>query len=163
MATTAAQRGYTYVVLLIVIAMSGAAAAAVGKMWATAAQREKERELLFRGEAIAHAIESYRAVGRDGAGARLASLDALVVDKRGPATRHHLRRLYVDPFTGRPDWVLIADPMNPNAVVGVHSRARTKPLLQNAGPHASASATCVCDWRFVVKPISPPASAKAPQ
>jgi hypothetical protein len=38
------------------------------------------------------------------------SLDALLDDKRFPVARHHLRTLFLDPFTDELDWVIIRAP-----------------------------------------------------
>ena len=48
--------GFTYVGLLIAVAVLGVGLAAVGQVWSTAAAREKERELLFVGNQYRAAI-----------------------------------------------------------------------------------------------------------
>lgn len=125
-------RGFTYLGMLFFVAITAAALAALGQSWSTAAQREKERELEFRGGEIARAIASYVRAGAAGpgsqGGAHPRSLDDLLVDGRGPKPRHHLRRLYVDPFTGRADWVLIAASSDPLGFQGVHSRSEQELL-----------------------------------
>ncbi|MEJ6007974.1 type II secretion system protein [Paucibacter sp. AS339] len=135
MATTRSwrQRGFTYLSLLFFVAMTAAALATLGQSWQTATQREKERELEFRGGEIARAIASYqKASGGQtaGQGQNPLSLDDLLADRRGPMTRYHLRRLYPDPFTGHPDWVLVPDPANPRSFNAVHSRSEQALLRQ---------------------------------
>jgi type II secretory pathway pseudopilin PulG len=44
------QAGFTYVAVLILLAVLSAGLASVGTMWHTQAQREREEELLFIGE-----------------------------------------------------------------------------------------------------------------
>jgi len=53
------QHGFTYLAFLIFVAFAGAGLAAYGELASHAAQREKEAELLFRGEQIRDAIASY--------------------------------------------------------------------------------------------------------
>ncbi len=119
--------------MLFFVAITAAALAALGQSWQTAMQREKERELEFRGREIARAISSYRQATAPGgtppdaaaaaAGPYPRSLADLLIDARGPQPRHHLRRVYVDPFTGQSDWVLVAAPGDPPVFHSVHSRS----------------------------------------
>lgn len=140
-------RGYTYLGLLFVLAMGGAALARLGEVATTAAQRERELELLFRGEEIQHAIEAYARATPAGHGRWPSRLQDLLVDKRHAMPRHHLRRLYPDPFTGRADWVLLPAPGAEPGFQGVSSAAQVRPhrAEQTAG---QGSRDCVCDWVF---------------
>ncbi|MCV2349672.1 type II secretion system protein [Paucibacter sp. Y2R2-4] len=99
-------RGFTYLWLLFVIALGGVALAALGQRQQTLQQREREAELRFRGEAIAQALASYARATPAGANPLPQRLEDLLEDRRSGSTRRHLRRLYADPFTGRPDWAL---------------------------------------------------------
>lgn len=183
--------GYTYLGLLFAVALAGVGLATLGQDAATAAQRERERELRFRGGEIRQAIEHYARATPVGAPRWPHRLGDLLRDTRGPLPRHHLRRLYADPFTGQPDWVLLPAPGDASALAGVRSRAQvqalsvasaaTVPAGQSTGPstdssaHATpASPACVCDWVFSAlsdTPASPlppdiagvaPAPAQAP-
>jgi type II secretory pathway pseudopilin PulG len=140
-------RGYTYLGLLFLLALGSAAWAGLGEVAATAAQRERERELLFRGEEIRRAIEAYARTTPSGHDRWPRSLQDLLVDKRHGKPRHHLRRVYPDPFTGRADWVLMPAPGVEPGFQGVRSGTRVKPLMaeQAAG---QGSRNCVCDWKF---------------
>uniref|UniRef100_UPI003137BBA3 type II secretion system protein n=1 Tax=Variovorax sp. YR752 TaxID=1884383 RepID=UPI003137BBA3 len=116
--------GFTYLWLLFLVAISAALLAVAGQRWSHTAARERERELLFRGGEIAAAIGSYRAAGA-GAGPR--SLDDLIDDRRSPALKRHLRRVYTDPFTGRADWEpVLADD---GSWRGVRSRSGAPALM----------------------------------
>src|SRR5207244_6294275 len=53
------QAGFTIIGILIIVAVMGAGLAATGTLFSHAAQREKERELLFAGNQIRQAIASY--------------------------------------------------------------------------------------------------------
>jgi type II secretory pathway pseudopilin PulG len=156
------QRGFTYVGLLLAIALAGVALAAAGTLWSTAAKRDKEAELLFVGDQFRRAIDAYYE-GTPGAKRFPQRLEELVEDKRLPVTRRHLRRIYVDPMTGKPDWDLVRLP--DGAIVGVRSRSEARPLkTANFAPHDAsfANAATYRDWVFspaplrgVVKPVAP--------
>lgn len=125
-------RGYSYLAVLFLVALTAAGLAALGQAWSTAAQRERERELLFRGGEIARAIAAY-AKTTPPPEQYPKSLDDLLADKRGVSERHHLRRAYVDPFTGEADWELVPEPGQPGAFSAVRSRSE-HPLLRELGP-----------------------------
>jgi type II secretory pathway pseudopilin PulG len=55
-----AQRGFTYVGLLLAVALAGVALAAAGMLWSTTAKRDKEAELLFVGDQFRRAIARLR-------------------------------------------------------------------------------------------------------
>lgn len=146
--------GFGYLGLLFFVAITAAALAALGQAWSTAAQRERERELEFRGGEIARAILSYsRAVGPDPTVPPQypASFDDLLNDRRGVKTRHHLRRAYLDPFTGKPDWVLVPEPTNPKRFNAVHSSA-TQVLLRETRDDGTAI-RLASDWIFAARAL----------
>ena len=165
------QRGFTYVLLLFVLATAGAGLAALGEQWALAAQREREAELIFRGGQISQALADWRdsspaaqPAAPPAPRAPLA-LQELLVDERSASLhqgpRHHLRRLYADPFTGQADWVLLLDAQG--RITGVASRSR-RPALRRVGvvlrTDADVGRPAVGDWLFLaVAPIAAPASA----
>lgn len=172
--TRTGERGFTYLGLLFFVAITAAALAALGQMWSTAAQREREAELEFRGTEIAHAIHRYVQASQAPAAPGLPglpgqpqapgaqyprSLDELLVDSRGPKPRHHLRRAYVDPFTGEADWVLIPATGAPGRFMGVHSRSEA-PLLRTVLPDGSTAGKA-SGWVFLAQPegAAPPAAA----
>lgn len=81
--------GYAMAVLLVGIAVMGVLMAAALPAWRTMMKREKEAELIFRGEQYARAIGLFQ---RKFAGAFPPSIDVLVDQK-------FLRRKYKDPMT----------------------------------------------------------------
>ena len=146
--------GFTYLGVLLAVAFLGIALAAVGTLWSTTAQRNRETELLFVGGAYRDAIGSYY---RHGPGARRypQELDELIEDSRFPVIQRHLRRLYPDPMTAKADWELIRDPGS-NGIVGVRSRSLGSPLKRanfSAADAAFEGSECYCDWRFVFQPM----------
>jgi len=130
-------RGFIYLAALFLVALTAAGLAALGQSWSTAAQRERERELGFRGAEIARALASYAKATPNPPQQYPKTLDELLVDRRGLKPRHHLRRLYADPFTGLPDWVLVPEPGQPGAFSAVHSRS-VQALLRETSWDGSA-------------------------
>lgn len=82
-------RGYAMAALLVSIAVMGILMSAAMPVWRQAARREKEAELVFRGEQYARAIGLYQ---RRFAAAFPPSIDVLVEQR-------FLRRKYKDPMT----------------------------------------------------------------
>ena len=144
------QQGFTYVGFLILVAVTGAGLAAYGEIASHAAQREKEAELLFRGNQYRQGIASYyKKESR-----YPPSLDELVEDKRYPMPVRHLRKLYSDPVTGSPEWGLVEAPGG-SGVMGVYSRSPHKPIKTGNFPQANQEfekAAAYADWKFVHSP-----------
>jgi type II secretory pathway pseudopilin PulG len=142
------ERGLTWWGLMVVLALSGAALAALGRQWSLQTQREREAELRFRGEQISQAVGRYRAARQPAAWPQ--GLQDLLEDRRGSfegEPRHHLRRLWADPFTGRADWELLPAPGPERGFVGVRSRSDARRLShQGVMPQEEPR---VSDWRFV--------------
>lgn len=158
---TCEQRGFGYLTLLFALAFGGVLLAALGQHWQVALQRERESELLFRAGEIRRALESYHAVGVDGAARWPSSLQDLLEDRRQGTARFHLRRLYADPFTGRADWLLQRDA--DGGIVALRSRSRRPALRRDALPvevqrppddatSAVARDVAVGDWLFAATP-----------
>jgi type II secretory pathway pseudopilin PulG len=143
------QRGFTYLGLLFAIVFIGLLLGAVGEVWQTTVKREREAELLFVGRQIAGAIATYRAATPGDAKQWPKRLEDLLEDGRNPAVQRHLRRIYIDPFTGKPEWGLIK---SGEFIIGIHSQGEDKPLKQ-AGflpeEESFAGATSYRDWRFL--------------
>lgn len=154
--------GFTYVGLLIAVALMGLGLAAYGELYSHAAQREKEAELLFIGGQFRDAIASYynRSPGTK---AYPKKLDDLLEDNRFPMAQHHLRRLYRDPMTESTDWGLVEAPGG--GFMGVYSRSEETPI--KAGNFTGADgafegAEHYTKWTFTYSPTGP-AQNVAPQ
>ena len=102
------------------MAALGLLAATAGQVWHTAAQREREADLLFVGQQYRQALDSYYAVNSGGVQQYPARLEDMLDDRRSQTTLRHLRKLYPDPMTGKADWVLL---MAGERIVGLHSRS----------------------------------------
>lgn len=147
------QGGFTYIGLLLSVAIMGAGLAAAGSVWSVHAQREREAELLFAGDQIRQAIKRYYEDVPQGQQHRFPQrLDDLLLDKRWPGTQRHLRRIYLDPMTGSTDWALVPAPGG--GILGVHSRSTAAPLKRQGFGRldtAFEDATTLADWRFVYR------------
>lgn len=93
------QRGMTLFTVLFAVVVIGLMLSLTGQTWSKVMQREREAELLFRGDQYRRAIESYYATGPGGVGTYPRSLDDLLKDPRAQQTKRHLRKAYLDPFT----------------------------------------------------------------
>lgn len=116
----------------------------------TSIRREHERQLLFAGEQIKHAIAAYYAAS-PGGGVYPKTLQDLLNDTRFPQPRRFLRRLYLDPMTGRPDWGLVTG--LDERIMGVYSKGQGKPLKQSDFPKEFEDfehKTSYRDWTFAV-------------
>ena len=100
------QRGFTYIWLLLAIALTTVGLAAVAEVASTAIRRDKEAELLFVGNQYVRAIALYNASTPSGAQQYPQRLEDLLADKRYPSVRRYLRRVYADPMTGSTEWGL---------------------------------------------------------
>jgi type II secretory pathway pseudopilin PulG len=154
------QRGFTYIGFLLFVAVAGAGLAAYGEFASHAAQREKEAELLFRGEQIRDAIASYYRKEQRYPKA----LTELLEDKRFPMPVRHLRRLYRDPMSGEADWGLVEAPGGAG-VMGVYSRSEAEPI--KSGNFSSRNqefgkARVYAEWKFVHSPPGLAAAAGKP-
>src|SRR5262245_46206627 len=92
--------GFTYIGLLIAIAVMGIGLAAIGPVSRTLQLRELESELLFAGDQIRRAIGEYYESSPAGLKQYPKKLEDLLRDNRYPGVRRYLRRLYFDPMTG---------------------------------------------------------------
>jgi type II secretory pathway pseudopilin PulG len=93
------QQGYAMVALIVALAIMAVLMTAAMPTWHQISQREKEAELVFRGEQYARAIGLFQK--KSGPGVLPPSIDALV-------DGHYLRKKYKDPITGQDFDVLAA-------------------------------------------------------
>ena len=150
------QLGFTYMGLMMIIAISGIAMAGVGIVWQQDMQREREKELLFIGEEYRKAIGSYYENSPNGTKQFPATLQDLLIDDRGPTTKHHIRKLYLDPFMRDKNWDLI---MLDSRIFGVRSNSKLVPIKRTGFvPYydAFSEASSYNDWRFFYTPGSNP-------
>jgi type II secretory pathway pseudopilin PulG len=104
------QSGFTYLALLFAVALIGLGLSITSEVWVRTIHRQKLEQLEWVGDQYARAIGSYyfAAPGRPKALPR--SLEELLEDKRFAFPRHHLRSMYVNPFTGKMDLETVTSP-----------------------------------------------------
>lgn len=120
--------GFTYVGLMIVVALISLLATASVQFGAVYQRRQAEDQLLFVGLQYKQAIRSYFEATPVGAVATPpARLEDLLRDPRFPGVKRHIRQLYPDPLTGKMDWVLIRA-SDGRGILGVHSRSTEHPI-----------------------------------
>lgn len=123
--------GFTYIGLLILVAIMGVTLAMLGTFWHTAQQRAREQQLLFIGNQFSNAIYAYyQNPPSEGTNAGIKQfpkrLEDLLQDNRQQTTVRYLRKIFADPITGKFQWGLIkgAD----GGIVGVYSLSEDAPL-----------------------------------
>ena len=144
------QQGFTYLGLLFAVVIIGLMLTVVARVWRTTVQREREAQLLWVGHAYRMAISSYFALGHK----YPATLQDLITDERFPVPKHHLRRLYPDPLTGRADWTLVLTPSQ-SGIQGVASTSQQTPIKRDGFEFIDAAfkdSECYCLWKFVYVP-----------
>ena len=157
----AAQRGFTYLWLLFILAAGAAGLAAIGQRASTAVQRDREAELMFRGHEIARALAAYWLATPGAARSLPTSLQELLEDRRGTLPLRHLRRVYADPFTGQPDWRLVTT--DDDKISGVRSRANVVALRSLDLPNPwSGSRALVSDRVFMATLTAAAGASGAP-
>ena len=142
-------RGFAYIALLVAIIIIGISLGAAGKYWSNVMLRDKEEELLFRGDQYRIAIERYVSAV-PGIQVYPQSIDDLLKDNRTATGKRHLRQKYKDPISGE-DFVEIRNPLN-KSIIGVHSPSEKEPLKKAGFPVAYpnfADITKYSEWQFV--------------
>ena len=149
------QCGFTYVAMLVAVAIIGIGLAAAGQVWSIANQREREQQLIFVGHEIRNAIRLYYEQTPGAVKRYPMTLEELLTDKRYPNVKRYLRRVYRDPMTGMTQWGIVAAPAG--GVQGVYSLSTERPLKQSgfdAQDVALQGAASFAAWRFVYDPTS---------
>lgn len=118
--------GFTYLMLLWWVALSGLMLAALAQSWVLDARRAREAELVWRGEQFRQAIEAYASVPvGEGQSQLPRRLEDLLEDRRSGELQRHLKRIWPDPMTGRTEWGLVREG---DGITGVHSLSTARPL-----------------------------------
>jgi hypothetical protein len=156
--------GYTYLVVLFIVALMGVGSKAVAELWHTAQMRDKEQELLYAGAQYRRAIELYHANSPGTLKQYPRELSQLLQDPRRQEIRRYLRRLYRDPMTPGGEWGIVKAP--DGGIAGVYSLSDAKPFkTADFKPEDGEFTDAVrySDWKFVAAGAIPPPALVPPQ
>lgn len=147
------QQGFTYLGLIILIAIISITSAASLQLGVLVERRQAEQALLSVGKEIRLALISYANTTPQGQSPQPQTLQDLLKDPRFPMTKRHLRKLYADPITGSTDWGLIYS-IDGKGIVGVFSKSSAPPIkLSNFEPEFAEfeEKAHYYEWIFLVK------------
>jgi type II secretory pathway pseudopilin PulG len=148
----AGSRGFTYLSLVILVAIIALVAATSLKLGSVLQRSRAETELLEIGAAFSDALKSYADATPQGQPTQPPSLKELLKDPRFPGTRRHLRKLFVDPVTGKPEWgiVYLGDKVG---VLAVYSLSDAKPVKVGNFPARYSGfdgKSHISEWKFTM-------------
>lgn len=126
------ERGFTYLGLLLSIAIVGLGLTLASEVWVNVARRQKLEQLEFVGQQFVQAIGSYYESTPGPVKRYPTTLQDLLDDRRNAFVRRHLRQVYVNPFTGLSDWEAVVAPAG-----GIQGVRTTLPMANGV---SSASA-----------------------
>lgn len=158
-----AAQGFTYIGLLILVAIIGLSSVATLQTGSILQRRAAEEELLEIGREFRNALISYANATPIGRPRAPHSLQDLIKDPRYPNPRRHLRRIYADPITGKEEWGTV-EALDGSGIVGIHSLSEAKPIkIGNFDPPFQdfAEKDSYRDWLFMIVP-QPVVQMKSP-
>ncbi|MCE3264625.1 MAG: hypothetical protein K0R43_3704 [Pseudoduganella sp.] len=144
------QRGFTYVSVVILVMVIGLVGAASLRLGVTLQRAAAEQALLDIGMEYSNALASYAAATPDGQPNYPNSFQELLKDPRFPQLRRHLRRVYVDPMTGKAEWGIVKAHEN-GGILAIHSLSKAAPIkIANFPPRflAFEGKASLSEWRF---------------
>jgi type II secretory pathway pseudopilin PulG len=164
--------GFTYLSLIILVAIIGMVTASALKLGSVIQRSRAEHELLLIGAAFSDALQSYADATPPGMPTQPPSLNSLLKDPRFPGVRRHLRKLFVDPMTGKAEWGItyLGDKVG---VLAVYSLSDAQPVKIGNFPlrfKGLEGKQKISEWRFAATgkagapglggaPVAPPSLA----
>jgi type II secretory pathway pseudopilin PulG len=151
--------GFTYIGVLLLVALMGMLLASFGTVASAARQRDREQELLFIGGQFRRAIALYYQATPGPVKRYPPGMNELLKDMRGPAVQRHLRKKYSDPITGKAEWGVVEGPGG--EVMGVYSLSDAKPVKTanfSEADQAFEGKATYADWKFIFVPAAIAAS-----
>ena len=122
----APHRGFTYVGLLILLAIIALASATTLTLGSFLQQRANEAELLYIGSQYAAAVRAFVESTPAGQKPLPVKLEDLLRDPRYPNVKRYLRKIYIDPLTGKQAWGLVT--ARGGGFIGIHSLSDATPI-----------------------------------
>ena len=141
--------GFTYIGLLILLAIISIGATATVQLGAVTQRRSAEEELLHIGRQFRAALASYQNSTPGGMPRLPKELIDLTKDPRQPVLRRHLRHIPIDPITGKAEWGVVRTP--DGFVEAIHSPSKARPLkIANFEPDFAAfeGSQKYSEWEF---------------
>jgi type II secretory pathway pseudopilin PulG len=100
----AQQTGFTYLGILIAVAVVGIGLTAASEVWVATSSRQKMTALDWAGQQYIQAIRSYYQASPGSVKSYPMEVADLLEDRRFLTIRRHLRTAYLNPFTQKADW-----------------------------------------------------------
>ncbi|MFL6672546.1 MAG: type II secretion system protein [Massilia sp.] len=144
------EAGFTYLGLVILLTIVGLVGAATLKVDSLLRRAAAEEELLETGAAFSAALQSYAAATPPGRPTQPPTLQDLLKDPRVPGLRRHLRKIFVDPVTGKGEWGVVYQGEQAG-VLAVYSLSGARPLkLANFDARFQnfENKEHISDWKF---------------
>lgn len=143
------QHGFTYLWVLLLVALMGVGLTVAAEIDATVAQRDREKALLTIGRQFQTAIGRYYETQLPGGKREYpVNLEDLLQDQRFPGIKRHLRKIFIDPMTGKTEWGVVRVAGH---IVAVYSLSEKKPIKQanfEAEVAHFQGALKYSDWKF---------------
>ncbi len=119
---TRSNAGFTYLGVLLAVALLGLGLTAAAQIWSKRAERERLARMDAIGAEYVAAIAAYQQ-GAPGivVSGLPQSVGSMIRDPRLVTVRRYLRREYPNPFTGRPDWEFVLAP--DGGILGIRGNA----------------------------------------
>ena len=159
------EAGFTYLGLIIFVFIIGLVGAATLKIGSLLQRAHLETELLETGAQFGIALKTYAEATPRGQPTQPPSLQELLRDTRFPNPRRHLRKIFVDPATGRAEWGLVrVGEGEGGRILGVYSLSQATPLKQanfDARFPGFENRQHLSEWKFMAaEGASAPASVQ---
>lgn len=148
--SNARERGFTYLGLLVIVAVLGVVLAGAGQVWHVAMKRDKEQELLFVGSQFREAIKRYYENSPALSRRYPSTLEELLSDPRYPSTQRYLRKIYADPVSGNVSWGVVKGPSG--EILGVYSLSEDEPIKKSnfsSSDKGFEGRMKYTDWKFM--------------
>lgn len=157
------QQGFTYASVVILVAVIGLVGAMSLRLGTTIQRAAAEQALLDIGTEYSNALASYAAATPAGQPNYPHSFAELLKDPRFPQLRRHLRRVYVDPMTGKAEWGLVKATEN-GGILAIYSLSKAAPIkIGNFPPRfvAVEGKASLSDWKFTGEGVQMPGAKGA--
>lgn len=119
-------QGFTYIMAMFFVVLIGITLMMIGQQWSVTLKRDREAELLFRGNRIKQAIELYAADFEVQKGIRTNRFPLTLKNLTAKDPKRYLQAIYKDPMTGE-DFILIKEGTE---IRGVKSSSKEVPYDQ---------------------------------